>query len=209
MVAQARAQLELARTATASAQSAATPPTSPGAGRCAAAPECKHRALPTHRPGGDHCRSRRRAVPTWDSRAGRLVADAALLCLGRFHGPGRVNRGGCGPRGDGGGWDPSGSRPLSLVAAVALPVVPHDRVPRRRRHHGYRTLNDEEMADVQLVLPRRGPAGAWRKEARILAIPGPTAIAHHLIRSWANGRGGIAQTGIPCFRDSSPRSQLE
>ena len=46
--------------------------------------------------------------------------------------------------------------------------------------------DDEEMADVQWF-PRQEVLLALEEKSEILAIPGPTAIAHHLIRAWANG----------------------
>ena len=49
--------------------------------------------------------------------------------------------------------------------------------------------DDEEMADVQWF-PRREVLLALEERSEILAIPGPTAIAHHLIRAWANGEAG-------------------
>ena len=44
----------------------------------------------------------------------------------------------------------------------------------------------EEMADVQWFT-RDEVRLALEERSEILAIPGPTAIAHHLIRAWANG----------------------
>ena len=49
--------------------------------------------------------------------------------------------------------------------------------------------DDEEMADVQWF-PRQEVLLALEEKSEILAIPGPTAIAHHLIRAWANGEAG-------------------
>ena len=49
--------------------------------------------------------------------------------------------------------------------------------------------DDEEMADVQWF-PRQEVLLALEERSEILAIPGPTAIAHHLIRAWANGEAG-------------------
>ena len=47
----------------------------------------------------------------------------------------------------------------------------------------------EEMADVQWFT-RDEVRLALEERSEILAIPGPTAIAHHLIRAWANGEAG-------------------
>ena len=47
----------------------------------------------------------------------------------------------------------------------------------------------EEMADVQWF-SREEVLLALEERSEILAIPGPTAIAHHLIRSWAMGEVG-------------------
>ena len=47
----------------------------------------------------------------------------------------------------------------------------------------------EEMADVQWF-SREEVRLALRDKSELLAVPGPTAIAHHLIRSWANGEVG-------------------
>lgn len=47
----------------------------------------------------------------------------------------------------------------------------------------------EEMADVQWFT-RDEVRLALEERSEILAIPGPTAIAHHLIRAWANGEVG-------------------
>ena len=47
----------------------------------------------------------------------------------------------------------------------------------------------EEMADVQWFT-RDEVRLALDERSEILAIPGPTAIAHHLIRAWANGEVG-------------------
>ena len=47
----------------------------------------------------------------------------------------------------------------------------------------------EEMADVQWF-SREEVRLALDERSEVLAIPGPTAIAHHLIRSWANGEVG-------------------
>ena len=44
----------------------------------------------------------------------------------------------------------------------------------------------EEMADVQWF-SRDEVRLALEERSELLAIPGPTAIAHHLIRAWANG----------------------
>ena len=50
-------------------------------------------------------------------------------------------------------------------------------------------FDPEEMADVQWFT-REEVQLALEERSEILAIPGPTAIAHHLIRSWANGEVG-------------------
>ena len=50
-------------------------------------------------------------------------------------------------------------------------------------------FDDEEMADVQWF-SRREVQLALEERSEILAIPGPTAIAHHLIRAWAAGEAG-------------------
>ena len=47
----------------------------------------------------------------------------------------------------------------------------------------------EEMADVQWF-SRDEVRLALEERSELLAIPGPTAIAHHLIRAWANGEVG-------------------
>ena len=47
----------------------------------------------------------------------------------------------------------------------------------------------EEMADVQWFT-REEVRLALEDRSEILAVPGPTAIAHHLIRAWANGEVG-------------------
>ena len=47
----------------------------------------------------------------------------------------------------------------------------------------------EEMADVQWFT-RDEVRLALEERSELLAIPGPTAIAHHLIRAWANGEVG-------------------
>ena len=47
----------------------------------------------------------------------------------------------------------------------------------------------EEMADVQWFT-REEVRLALEERSELLAIPGPTAIAHHLIRAWANGEVG-------------------
>ncbi len=47
-------------------------------------------------------------------------------------------------------------------------------------------FDPEEMADVQWF-SRDEVRLALEERSEVLAIPGPTAIAHHLIRSWANG----------------------
>ena len=50
-------------------------------------------------------------------------------------------------------------------------------------------FDDEEMTDVQWF-PREEVLLALEERSEILAIPGPTAIAHHLIRAWATGEVG-------------------
>ncbi len=50
-------------------------------------------------------------------------------------------------------------------------------------------FDPEEMADVQWF-SRQEVRLALEERSEILAIPGPTAIAHHLIRAWANGEAG-------------------
>ena len=50
-------------------------------------------------------------------------------------------------------------------------------------------FDEEEMADVQWF-SRDEVRLALQERSEILAIPGPTAIAHHLIRAWANGEMG-------------------
>ena len=50
-------------------------------------------------------------------------------------------------------------------------------------------FDEEEMADVQWF-PRQEVLLALEEKSEILAIPGPTAIAHHLIRAWAMGEAG-------------------
>ena len=50
-------------------------------------------------------------------------------------------------------------------------------------------FDSEEMADVQWF-SRDEVRLALEERSEILAIPGPTAIAHHLIRSWAMGEVG-------------------
>ena len=50
-------------------------------------------------------------------------------------------------------------------------------------------FDNEEMADVQWF-PREEVLLALEERSEILAIPGPTAIAHHLIRAWATGEVG-------------------
>ena len=50
-------------------------------------------------------------------------------------------------------------------------------------------FDDEEMADVQWF-SREEVRLALEERSEILAVPGPTAIAHHLIRAWANGEVG-------------------
>ena len=50
-------------------------------------------------------------------------------------------------------------------------------------------FDNEEMADVQWF-PRDEVLLALEEKSEILAIPGPTAIAHHLIRAWAMGEVG-------------------
>ncbi len=47
-------------------------------------------------------------------------------------------------------------------------------------------FDPEEMADVQWF-SRDEVLLSLDEKSEILAVPGPTAIAHHLIRSWANG----------------------
>ena len=47
-------------------------------------------------------------------------------------------------------------------------------------------FDPEEMADVQWF-SRQEVRLALEERSELLAIPGPTAIAHHLIRAWANG----------------------
>lgn len=47
-------------------------------------------------------------------------------------------------------------------------------------------FDPEEMADVQWF-SRDEVLLSLNEKSEILAVPGPTAIAHHLIRSWANG----------------------
>ena len=47
-------------------------------------------------------------------------------------------------------------------------------------------FDPEEMADVQWFT-RDEVNLALQEKSELLAIPGPTAIAHHLIRAWANG----------------------
>ena len=47
----------------------------------------------------------------------------------------------------------------------------------------------EEMTDVQWF-SREEVLLALEERSEILAIPGPTAIAHHLIRAWAMGEVG-------------------
>ena len=50
-------------------------------------------------------------------------------------------------------------------------------------------FDPEEMADVQWFT-REEVRLALEERSEILAVPGPTAIAHHLIRAWANGEVG-------------------
>ena len=50
-------------------------------------------------------------------------------------------------------------------------------------------FDEEEMADVQWF-SRQEVLLALEERSEILAIPGPTAIAHHLIRAWAAGEIG-------------------
>ena len=50
-------------------------------------------------------------------------------------------------------------------------------------------FDPEEMADVQWFT-RDEVNLALEERSELLAIPGPTAIAHHLIRAWANGEVG-------------------
>ena len=47
----------------------------------------------------------------------------------------------------------------------------------------------EEMSDVQWF-SRKEVLLALQERSEVLAIPGPTAIAHHLIRAWATGEVG-------------------
>ena len=50
-------------------------------------------------------------------------------------------------------------------------------------------FDPEEMADVQWFT-RDEVRLALEERSEVLAIPGPTAIAHHLIRAWASGEVG-------------------
>ena len=50
-------------------------------------------------------------------------------------------------------------------------------------------FDPEEMTDVQWF-SREEVLLALEDRSEMLAIPGPTAIAHHLIRSWATGEAG-------------------
>lgn len=50
-------------------------------------------------------------------------------------------------------------------------------------------FDPEEMADVQWF-SRDEVRLALEERSELLAIPGPTAIAHHLIRAWASGEVG-------------------
>ena len=49
--------------------------------------------------------------------------------------------------------------------------------------------DDEEMTDVRWF-SRAGGRAALAGQIETLSLPGPFAIAHHLIRSWAEGQAG-------------------
>ena len=75
-------------------------------------------------------------------------------------------------------------RALLRVAAVAVPGVTHDRLPGARDHE--RGDGRQVRARGRALVHARGhPHRAARARHRERDVPPPLAIAHHLIRAWA------------------------
>ena len=146
------------------------------------------RALPPHRPGGDHARPRRRPMP-----AGPCPVDGCRACGCTRPSPGFIDQGESieeagRARGQGGSGHRRQKHHVPLVAAVAVPILADDRVPRRGRARptssSTTTENDRRCAGFD---PPGGARRARKGGAQRWAVPQPLAIAHHLIKTWAQG----------------------
>ncbi|CAK7281145.1 putative Butyryl-CoA dehydrogenase [Streptomyces misionensis JCM 4497] len=96
-------------------------------------PGLRRRALPAHRPGGDHG-GHRRGGPH-PARPPGALARGPLLHAGRLRGARRVHRAGGAPRGRRGGRRHHRRRRVRGQPALALPVQPDARLHGPRHHH--------------------------------------------------------------------------
>ena len=133
----------------------------PGRRLEAQVPVLRGRALPAHRPGGDHAALRGRALHAGPPGH---VAPGDVLRPGRLPGARRIHRGGLRPRALRRGRPARPQGPLPLHPALALPVLADDRPDRRgggRRRHA----RPDRALRGPLVHPRRGPR-PHRRQAR-------------------------------------------
>ena len=156
-------------------------------GQARQCPRLQRPALPAHRPGGHHRRRRRRArpLPAGPKSRGRLQRMRAYSALAGFMDQGEA-----------------------IEEAVAREVMEEAgiRVKNVRYHSSQPwpfpsslmigclaeadttdiNMDDEEMTDVRWF-DRSEVLLALEGRSEELTVPGPIAIAHHLIKAWATG----------------------
>ncbi len=169
--------------------------------------ERRDRALPAHRPGGDHGRRRRRRPAAAGPRA--AVGRGPLLGARRLRRARGVPRGGRGTRGARGGGRGGRGRPLPRQPAVALSVLPHGGVHRDGQGHDVPSRRGRDRRG-DLGLPRgAGEGGRGRPDRDLPAAldrpPADRALVRR--RDRPAGRVDRPRTGRPSRRadDGHPR----
>ena len=119
-------------------------------------------AFSPHRPGGDHARHRRRALP---ARPAAAVSAQDVFVSRRVPRTRRIDRGRRAPGDRRRGRRRHGLGHVSRLAALAVPGVAHGRLSRRRDLDGHRHRS-RGTRGCALVLARRGPVHAGRHAPR-------------------------------------------
>ena len=172
----------------------------------AIAPIAARRRASPRRAGGANATPARRSIsraPIPSSSCSRSTASAACSAVRRAFPracirPRRLRRARRDDRRGGAARNPRGGRHrlrrsrLCRLAALAVPVLADDRLPRARRPRATSRSTATSSRTRAGSIARRGASRCSRSATRrAYAAPNPMAIAHHILRYWAEGGGGV------------------
>ena len=145
-------------------------------------PGLRHRAFSAHRSGGDHADGDPRAMPARPQPAFRA---GHVFGARRLHRAGRDDRERGAARNLGGSRHPARPRRLPRQPALAVPLFADDRLFRRGAERGHPAPTAPSWKTAAgFPATRCAPCCQATRRSGIF-VPPKAAIAHHLIRAWA------------------------